>query len=126
VDFIVLDTQPVEACNSFLFILGRLFLATSNALINCRNGLMKLSFGNMTLEMNIFNICKQPGDDNDLQEVNFIEKLVYDQLESTLSKIEFDESEDLQMIYSHEEVTDEKGIENIDADLLSSDNRFDI
>jgi hypothetical protein len=27
-------------------------------LINCRNGLMKLSFGNMTLEMNIFNICK--------------------------------------------------------------------
>jgi hypothetical protein len=29
---------------------------------------MKLSFGNMTLEMNIFNICKQPGDDNDSQE----------------------------------------------------------
>jgi hypothetical protein len=27
-------------------------------LIKCRNGLMKLSFGNMTLEMNIFNICK--------------------------------------------------------------------
>jgi len=67
VDFIVLDTQPVEACNSFPVILGCLFLATSNALINCRNGLMKLSLGNMTLEMNIFNICKQPGDDNDLQ-----------------------------------------------------------
>jgi hypothetical protein len=56
---------------------------------------MKLSFGNMTLKMNIFNICKQPGDDNDLQEVDFIEELVYDQLESTLSKIEFDESKDL-------------------------------
>jgi len=65
VDFIILDTQPVERCNSFPIILRRLFLATSNALINCRNGLMKLSFGNMTLEMNIFNICKQPGDDND-------------------------------------------------------------
>jgi hypothetical protein len=25
-------------------------------LINCRNGLIKLSFRNMTLEMNIFNI----------------------------------------------------------------------
>jgi hypothetical protein len=73
----------------------------------------------MTLEMNIFNICKQPGDDNDLQEVHFIEELVYDQLESTLSKIEFDESEDLQMIYSQEEITDEKGTENVDADLLS-------
>ena len=63
VDFIVLDTQPVEAYNSFPVILGRSFLATFNALINYRNGLMKLSFGNMTLEMNIFNIYKQPGDD---------------------------------------------------------------
>jgi hypothetical protein len=66
IDFIVLDTQPVEAFNSFHVILERPFLATSSALINCRNGLVKLSFGNMTLEMNIFNICKQPGDDNDL------------------------------------------------------------
>jgi hypothetical protein len=48
---------------------------------------MKLSFGNMTLKMNIFNICKQLGDDNDLQEVDLIEELVYDQFESTLSKI---------------------------------------
>jgi hypothetical protein len=62
-DFIVLDTQLVEACNLIPVILGRPFLATSNVLINCRNGLMKLSFGNMTLEMNIFKICKQPGDD---------------------------------------------------------------
>ena len=66
IDFVVLDTQPVEACNSIPVILGRPFLATYNALINCRNGPMKLSFGNMTLEMNIFNIYKQPGDDNDL------------------------------------------------------------
>jgi hypothetical protein len=100
VDFIVLDTQFVEACNSIPIILERPFLATSNAMINCRNGLMKLSFGNMTLEMNIFNICKQPGDDNDLQEVDLIEELVYDQFESTLSKTEFDEYEELQMIYS--------------------------
>ncbi|XP_073317252.1 uncharacterized protein [Primulina huaijiensis] len=39
--------------------LGRPFLATSNALINCRNGIMKLSFGNMTLELNVFNLCKK-------------------------------------------------------------------
>jgi hypothetical protein len=103
VDFIVLDTQPVEACNSFPVILGHLFLATSNALINCRNGLMKLSFGNMTLEMNIFNICKQPGDDNDLQEVDFIEKLVHDQFQTTSSEIEIDESDDLKMVDFQEE-----------------------
>jgi len=119
VDFIVLDTQPVEACNSFPVILGRPFLATSNALINCRNGLMKLSFGNMTLKMNIFNICKQPGDDNDLQKVDLIEESVYDQFESTLSKTEFDKSEELQMIYSHEEIKDKKGTDNVVADHLS-------
>ena len=39
------DTQPVEACNSIPIILGRPFLATSNALINCRNGLMKHDIG---------------------------------------------------------------------------------
>jgi len=120
VNFIVLDTQPVEACNSFPVILGCPFLAASNALINYRNGLMKLSFENMTLEMNIFNICKQPGEDNDLQEVDLIEELIYDQIESTLSKIKFDESEDLQMIYSQEEITDEKGTKNVDTDLLST------
>jgi len=95
VDFIVLDTQHVEACNSFPVILGRPFLATSNALINCRNGLMKLLLRNMTLEMNIFNICKQPGDDNDLQEVDFIKKLVHDQFQTTSSETEIDESDDL-------------------------------
>jgi hypothetical protein len=103
VDFIVLDTQPVEACNLIPVILGRPFLATSNALINCRNGLMKLSFENMTLKMNIFNICKQPRDDNDLQEVDFIEKLVHDQFQTTSSEIEIDESDDLQMVYFQEE-----------------------
>jgi len=103
VDFIVLDTQPVEACNSFPVILGRPFLATSNGLINCRNGLMKLSFGNMTLEMNIFNICKQPGDDNDLQEVDFTEKLVHDQFQTISSESGIDESDDLQMVYFQEE-----------------------
>jgi hypothetical protein len=56
----------------------------------------------MTLEMNIFNICKQPSDDSDLQEVVLIKELVYDQFETTLSKTDFNESEDLQMIYSQE------------------------
>ena len=99
VDFIVLDTQPIEICNLIPVILGRPFLVTSNALINCRNRLMKLSFGNMTLEMNVFNICKQLGDDNDLQEVDSIEKLVHDQFQTTFSENEIDEYDDLQMVY---------------------------
>jgi hypothetical protein len=120
VDFVVLDTQPVETCNPIPIILGHPFLAISNALINnCRNGLMTLSFGNMTLEMNIFNICKQPGNDNDSQEVDVIEELVYDQFESTVSKTKFDEYADLQMIYSQEEIKDKKGSDNVVADHLS-------
>ncbi|RVW78425.1 hypothetical protein CK203_051459 [Vitis vinifera] len=55
VDFFVLDTDPiVKETNYVPIILGRPFLATSNAIINCRNGLMQLTFGNMTLELNIF------------------------------------------------------------------------
>ena len=46
VDFIVLDTQPVVNAHAQIpIILGRPFLATSNALINCRNGVLKLSSG---------------------------------------------------------------------------------
>ena len=57
VNFVVLDTEPVvEGVNQVPIILGRPFLATSNAIINCRNGVMQLSFGNMTLELNIFHL----------------------------------------------------------------------
>ena len=57
VDFVVLDTEPIEnGPNHVPIILGRPFLATSNAIINCRNGVMQLTFGNMTLELNIFHL----------------------------------------------------------------------
>ena len=46
VDFVVLDTEPVAVgANRVPIILGRTFLATSNAIINCRNGVMQLTFG---------------------------------------------------------------------------------
>ncbi|XP_057962344.1 uncharacterized protein LOC131153916 [Malania oleifera] len=55
-DFIVLDMQQhVSTIYQALFILGQPFLATSNALINCRSRVLKLMFRNMTLEMNVFN-----------------------------------------------------------------------
>ena len=60
VDFVVLDTEPVAVgSNHVPIILGRPFLATSNAIINCRNGVMQLTFGNMTLELNIFHLSKR-------------------------------------------------------------------
>ena len=46
VDFVVLDIeQSNKGINNIHIILGRIFLAASNALINYRNGLMQLSFG---------------------------------------------------------------------------------
>ncbi|KAI5313078.1 hypothetical protein L3X38_042252 [Prunus dulcis] len=87
VDFIVLDTEPVVYSDSQIpIILGRPFLATSNADINCRNGLMQLSFGNMTLEFNIFNICKQPANNEDVdKEVYMIETIVQNCFNSSFS-----------------------------------------
>jgi len=74
IDFVVLDTAPIQGSNAPIpVILGRPFLATSNALINCRNGVMKLSFGNMTVEMNIFNVTKQISEHEDIREVDFIQ-----------------------------------------------------
>ena len=60
VDFVVLDTEPAAAGANYVpIILGRPLLATSNAIINCRNGVMQLTFGNMTLEVNISHVSKK-------------------------------------------------------------------
>ena len=57
VDFVVLDTEPVAVGANYVpIILGRPFLATSNAIINCRNWVMQLTFWNMILELNIFHL----------------------------------------------------------------------
>ncbi|RVW82153.1 putative mitochondrial protein [Vitis vinifera] len=49
----------VKEANLVPIILGRPFLATSNAIFNCRNELMQLTFGNMTLDLNIFYMSKK-------------------------------------------------------------------
>ena len=67
---------------------------------------MKLSFGNMTLKMNIFNVCEQREeneDDDDFQEVNMIETStqdglsnpVYDPLDDDLMSMNDDLVDDL-------------------------------
>ena len=84
VDFVVLDIEPVAVGANYVpIILGRPFLATSNAIINCRNGVMQLIFGNMTLELNIFHLSKkhmQPMEEG-LEEVCIIDTILEEQVE---------------------------------------------
>ena len=79
VDFVVLDIEPPPVGANYVpIILGRPFLATSNAIINCRNGVMQLTFGNMTLELNIFYLSKKhmlPVEDG-LEEVCIIDTIL--------------------------------------------------
>ena len=82
VDFVVLDTEPVAVGpNHVPIIFGRPFLATSNAIINCRNGVMQLTFGNMTLELNIFHLGKRHmhSEEDDFEEVCILDTILEEQ-----------------------------------------------
>ena len=94
-------TEPSAAGANYVpIILGRPFLATSNAIINCRNGVMQLTFGNMTLELNIFYLSKkhmQPIEDvqkevciiDTILEEQAIQKQMQDVLMMSLKVIHF-------------------------------------
>jgi len=73
-DFVVLNTEPVTNSNSHSHvILGRPFLATTDAVIRCRNGVMTLLFGNMTVELNVFHTSSQLPVMDDHEEVSMID-----------------------------------------------------
>jgi hypothetical protein len=80
VDFIILDTEPtLHPNNGIPIILGRPFLAITNALINCRNGRMKITFGSMTAELNIFNVMRQQLEDDECHYVNLVDTVVQEE-----------------------------------------------
>ena len=55
VDFIVLETQPVQNLKAQIPILDP---SNCKSIINCRNGSMRLTFGDMTKEINVFHLGK--------------------------------------------------------------------
>ena len=76
VDFIILDTESIpNPSNHVLVILGRLFIATVNAVIHYQNGIMKISFGNMTVKMNMM-LANNHQTCLDICEVDMIESLI--------------------------------------------------
>ncbi|CAN6455713.1 unnamed protein product [Victoria cruziana] len=63
VDFIVLDMEGIDAEHQTPIILGRPFLATANACINCRTGVLEISFAGQRFRMNIFQAAMGPAGD---------------------------------------------------------------
>ena len=62
----------VTALSSFEFIFNTRHCnvvvdALAKKVKNCRNGRMQLTFGSMTLELNIFHVAKQPHEDDDCE-----------------------------------------------------------
>ena len=66
----------------------------SHGIYKIRLGLLRVFLVMSFLYQNLLNIIN-----NDLQEIDFIEKLVCDQYETTPGEIKFNESKNLQMIY---------------------------
>ncbi|XP_058216887.1 uncharacterized protein LOC131327771 [Rhododendron vialii] len=87
VDFIVLDTCPIpEVFEKTPIILGRPFLATSSAVMNCKTGQVQLSFGDLKMEVNVFNVDSRVEDDEEIYEVSLIDTLVQEHVDSVLYK----------------------------------------
>jgi len=68
VDFVVIESEKVANIASQVpMIPVRPLLAITDALINYRNGMTRLSFSNMTLELNIFNLRRQYSGFDDME-----------------------------------------------------------
>ena len=73
VDFVILD---MEEDREVPIILGRPFLATSNAIINVKKGNVTLEFDEDKLTFNIFKSLQYPSEDLSNYQVNTIEAVV--------------------------------------------------
>jgi hypothetical protein len=127
VNFIVIDTEPVHNIGSQIpVILGQPFLAIANSLINCRMGVMKILFGNMTVELNIFNINNQLLDYDEVRPVCLIEKTT-DEIVSEFSlenpKVEYfveDEDDlDLDRLIGQDSVLYEASVEDLEIECFA-------
>nr|GEY54389.1 hypothetical protein [Tanacetum cinerariifolium] len=74
-DFFVMDTESPYKDVQPNIILGRPFLATIDARINCRTGTMDIAFGNMKLRLNVFNSLNSPIS-NDCYHIDTIDECI--------------------------------------------------
>ncbi|XP_059627731.1 uncharacterized protein LOC132270568 [Cornus florida] len=87
VDFVVLDTELVHnPIKHIPVILSRPFLAMANASINCRTGVMDISFGNMKVKLNIFSASQHPQGEYECFSLDIIDEMVKESLLFILSQ----------------------------------------
>ena len=80
-DFLVLDMEPETHHNNQVpVILGRPFLATAKACINCQTGGMDISFGNMKVTLNIFKSARQAEDMTECYFIDDFEQIIEESL----------------------------------------------
>ena len=88
VDFVVLDmNQGRDSRHQTQVLLGRPFLATADAVIKCRTGILKLKFGNLKTEMKVAeaaNRIRTDGDESNCFMVDIIQDYVEDNLEDLM------------------------------------------
>jgi len=91
VNFIVLDTEPVANPTKMIPVsLSRPFLATANANINCRTGIIKIKFGNLKVKLKIFHTFQQPSDKAECLFLDYIKDLVAEHPPCVLTKDPFE------------------------------------
>jgi hypothetical protein len=91
VDFIALHNELVANPTKMIHvILGRPFLTTANANINCWTRIMKIKFGNLKVKLNIFHTFQQTPDKVECLFLDSVEDLVAEPLPCILTKDPFE------------------------------------
>ncbi|XP_057981342.1 uncharacterized protein LOC131166789 [Malania oleifera] len=91
IDFVVIDMKPTNPAKKQIpVLLGQPFLATTNACIQCRTGIMDISFGNMQLQLNVFRTSQHPSFDIQCKYMDMIDDGVEEVVPSTLLRDSFE------------------------------------
>ena len=76
IDFLILDMKSAQQLTQTPIILGRPFLATSKANIDCAKGTMDISVGDQKIFLNIFQAFQHMRDNEDCFTVDEIDHLL--------------------------------------------------
>ncbi|GJW06278.1 putative nucleotidyltransferase, ribonuclease H [Tanacetum coccineum] len=115
VDFFVMDTESPYKDVQPTIILGRPFLATIDARINCRTGAMDIAFGNKKLRLNVFNSVNSPTM-NECYQVDVIDEEVQKHTPRMLK----DDPLDFYLTGENEEILNVAEVQEIQECLVSS------